>query len=1073
VPEVLTVLRIDIGPDPQDAARLRRVADEAGATVVTDGGATTVVAAFPFASDAANAVLRLAAGSPDGPAVAIPRMRLSTGEAVAHDGEVSGPARDRVDALAAVAGEAAVLMTASTAVMVHHTLPPGAELVDRGVVALGPQRPERVYELRTGPGTRGPDDDAAASNLGWARRAATRVMVGREEHIALLEAAWAAALTGERRVVVLAGDPGIGKTTVAAELALRVHAGGGTVLYGRWDEEGLAPYQALREALGTYAAACPRSLMRADLSVRADEVARLLPEIAAHIGGVRPPLAEDPEAERVRLFDAVRDWLSAIAARRPLLLVLDDLQWADRSSLMLLRHILDAPPADPLLVVLTRRDGDTEGLGPLHALGSLAGADIERVEVAGLDPEDVTELVVRAIGRPVDEDEAAVSGWLATETAGNPLYVYEILAGLDPDDPAAALRQVREQLPARVHDVVHWRLSRLAPGVTDVLGAAALVGEEFPLDVLSAVVDVRPLDLRNLLDDATRAGVVRDVGERRVAFTHAVVRRALQDELAPDRATALHRRIGEALADRNHGGEGAPAAEIAHHLLVSADAATAGRAVRWARAAADHARRETAFENAVWFLTRAIDVLDRFPPDEVDLTADIACEIRLEAAEAHDRAGEFAARDRRHLEAADLAQRLGRADLFVRAALGYGGRLPAVPPPNPTARALLEQARLLLPPRDGRALALTLARLAHVIYSDSGHGERLVLAAEAEAMARRLDAPVVLASVLCSRMLAVDGPDDVEDHLEMGAEVIRIGEQTGDADVVLQGARARVHALFTVGAHDAARDLADRFAGLADTVRHPEHLRLATMWRVMWAILEGRFAAGEAEADELRQRLERAGHPQVLTIYFAEVYVSLWLQGRLPEILPVLDAGIQLDPDALDTWAVRTWALAGVGDVAGAQESLRMHPAEDLASFDRSYTWLVAVVGAAVGAVAAGDEAWAGAVHAALLPYSGRNCVLGHAAFLGAVDHHVGVLDTVLGRPDDAVDHLAAALDRHRVIGARPWAALSGAWLASALAERNGRGDAARAAELDAESREVAAELGVEALPPRHPALSG
>jgi tetratricopeptide (TPR) repeat protein len=1072
VPEVLTVLRIDMGPDHPDAARVRAVAGEAGATAIVNGGATTVVAAFPFASDAANAVLRLA-GAAAGPS-GVPRMRLSTGEAVMQDGEVSGPARDRVDALAAVGGEAAVLMTASTAVMVHHTLPPGAELVDRGVVALGPQRAERIYELRTGPGVRGPDDDAAASNLGWARRAATRVMVGREAHVAHLEAAWAAALTGERRVVVLAGDPGIGKTTVAAELALRVHAGGGIVLYGRWDEEGLAPYQALREALGSYAAACPRALLRADLSVRADEVARLLPEIAAHIGGVRPPLAEDPEAERLRLFDAVRDWLGAIAARRPLLLVLDDLQWADRSSLRLLRHILDAPPADPLLVVLTRRDGDAQGLGPLHALGSLAGVDIERIEVAGLDPEAVTELVVRAIGRPVDDDEAAVSGWLAEETAGNPLYVHEILAGLDPDDPAAALRQVREHLPDRVHDVVRWRLSRLAPGVTDVLGAASLIGEEFPLDVLSAVVDVRPLDLRNQLDDATRAGVVRDVGERRVAFAHAVVRRALQDELAPERATALHRRIGEALADRNHGGEGAPAAEIAHHLLVSADAATAGRAVRWARAAADHARRETAFENAVWFLTRAIDLLDRFPPDrDVELTADTACELRLEAAEAHDRAGEFAARDRRYLEAADLAQKLGRADLFVRAALGYGGRLPAVPPPNPTARALLEQARLLLPPRDSRALALTLARLAHVIYSDSGHDERLALAAEAEAMARRLDAPVVLASVLCSRMLAVDGPDDVEDHLETGAEVIRIGEQTGDADVVLQGARARVQALFTVGAHDAARDLAERFAGLADTVRHPDHLRLATMWQVMWAILEGRFAEGEARASELRQRLEQAGHPQVLTIYFAEVFVALWMQGRLPEIIPVLDAGIQLDPDALDTWAVRTWALAGVGDTAGAQESLRVHPGEELAAFDRSFTWLVAVVGAAVGAVATGDEVWAAAAHTALLPYSGRNCVLGHAAYLGAVDHHLGVLDLVLGRHDDAVDRLTQGLDRHRVIGARPWAALSGAWLANALSERGGRGDAARAAALDTESRDLAAELGVEALPPPHAALSG
>ena len=217
---------------------------------------------------------------------------------------------------------------------------------------------ERVHELRwTAAGIPG-EGDAGASNLGWARRATARPVVGRAEPVA--EPGGGVGRGAHRRPPGggLAGDPGIGKTTVAAELALRAHAGGGTVLYGRWDEEGLAPYQAVREALGTYAAACPRPLLRADVAAHADELARLLPDVGARVGGLRPPLVDDPDAERLRLFDAVGDWLGVIAARRPVLLVLDDLQWADRSSLLLLRHVLDQPPAGPLLVVVTSRDGE-------------------------------------------------------------------------------------------------------------------------------------------------------------------------------------------------------------------------------------------------------------------------------------------------------------------------------------------------------------------------------------------------------------------------------------------------------------------------------------------------------------------------------------------------------------------------------------------------------------------------------------------------------------------------------------------------------------------------------------------
>ena len=473
----------------------------------------------------------------------------------------------------------------------------------------------------------------------------------------------------------------------------------------------------------------------------------------------------------------------------------------------------------------------------------------------------------------------------------------------------------------------------------------------------------------------------------------------------------------------------------------------------------------------MWFLSRAVDVHESYG-DGTAGARGLACELRLDVADAHDRAGEFIARDRRHLEAAELARDLARSDLITRAALGYGGRLPAAPPTNPRARKLLEEVLDRLPASDSRARALALARLAHVRHGDAPHAERKALADEAEAMARRLDAPVVLASVLCSRVLALDGPDDLDEHLDIGAEVIRIGEQTGDQDLVLQGARARIHPLFVVGAHDAARDLADRFARLAATVRHPDHLRIAAMWQIMWAGLQGRFAEAEAEAGELRDRLEAAGHPQAGNLHAAETFVHRWLQGTLAGATPGVEGEEQLSPAGFTWWAMHAWALAGVGRTESLARNLRDRGVAELAAVDASYNWLMAVVGVAVAASSAADPAWARAAHDALAPYSGRNCVMGYAAYLGAVDHHLGTLAAVLGRPDEAVEHLGAALERHRTIEARPWVALSAAWAANVLAERDGPGDAERSASLYAEASAVAAELDMRSLPAPHARLT-
>jgi hypothetical protein len=1098
----MTILLVDVSVGPGDSP------DQAGwdpldETVASAGGAifertvdlarsgTIALAAFHIAADAAAAAVRLAealpaaeVSRPDRPPL---RIALCTGEVDPADDGYRGPAVERALQLAALPVDGTILVSASTAVMISHALLRGSDLVDLGGLPVSEHRHERVHELRlpATPGDGVAADDIGASNLGWARRAAAGLVVGRDGPVELLEGAWERARRGEHRIVVVSGDPGIGKTTVAAELALRLHAAGALVLYGRWDEEALAPYQAIREALGTYAAATPKALLRGDLANHAEDLARLLPDLGARIGGVRAALVDDPDAERRRLFDAVTHWLGAAAARRPVLLVLDDLQWAERSSLLLLRHVLDDPPDAPVLVVVTLRDGDVEGMGPLHTLGLFeAGDDVERLELSGLPPSAIERLVAQALGRPVDDEEAQIARWLADETAGNPLFVQEILRGLDAADPGGSLRAVRDRLPERLYDVVRWRLERLGPQVADALAAASFIGAEFGLDVLAATLDRPAIEVRGCLDDAVHAGLVRDATDERLAFAHAVVRRTLQEELPADRTAGLHRRIADVLAER---ADLSSAAEIAHHYLNAADngltagappgaapspaahadaAATAALAVRWGRAAADQARRETAFEGAVWFLDRVVAVHDRAGTDEA-----LACELLLELAEAHDRAGEFTARDRRHLEAAELARAIDRTDLFTRAALGYGGRLPAAAPPNPAAQGLLEEALARLAPSDSRARALALARLSQVLTLAAPHAERQAESNEAVAMARRLDAPVVLASVLVSRSLALDGPDDVDEQLELGAEVMAIGRQTGDPDLVLQGARARVQALFVIGRHTEAQILARELTALAHEVRHPDHLRIASMWATMWAVIEGRFDEAQARADALRDELRAAGHSQAQLVNVAQTFVLRLLHGGLDVLRPVIEAGRQPEAYRLNIWSLRAWLEAGCGNLDRARGLLEEEAPAQLATQDRGYLWLPTVVGAAAAASLTGHGRWASAAHEALLPYAGRNVVMGYASFLGALDHHLGTLDATLGRPDAAADELEAGLERHRVLGARPFVALSARWLADVLSARDAAGDADRALILHAESVALEEELGLPSLPPLHPEL--
>jgi transcriptional regulator with XRE-family HTH domain len=916
----------------------------------------------------------------------------------------------------------------------------------------------------------GPDDDANASNVVWIESAASAAFVDREEELGVLREAWSSAKAGHRVLTLIAGEPGIGKTALTAELARDVQAADGLVLYGRWDEHVLAPYQAFREALDDYARACPDAVLRQDLAGLAEEIGRLCPEPAGRIGASAAPPQAAAEAERFRLFESIDTWIRRIAARHPVLLVLDDLQWADEPSLLLLQHLMRARRSTPLLTAAMYRDIGPERSEFSAALPALTrDIDCRRLSLHGLEHHAVTALLEDAVGLPIGERESVMVAKLEWETAGNPFFLIEMAKHLSDvgafDREVHRLGETPAEIPQSVRDMIRSRLRRLSDPCVEALAIASLIGERFDAALLASAASLADAATADLLEEAAQARLITEIDLTETGqldlwrFSHSLTRRVTSEELSRGHRARLHQRIGETLESR----PGTPPAELAHHFGAAASRGSAQKAVQYGRLAGQRALREVAAEVAVRHFRRALELLDRFGPDDQALR----CELLLDLADAHDRAGEYAARDERFAEAADTARRLGSGELFARAALGYGGILPAAVRPDLRAQALLEEALERLGEKDNGAQATVLARLAHWLHYARRYQDRLELSDRSVAMARDADDPQTLATVLLHRCWALDGPDDVDDALRVATEILHISDKLADPEGRLEGLRIQLAAQFENGAHSAAVQTAHDLKMLAQEVRHPEFIRLAAMWDIAIASLEGRFREAEERSGQLGRRLEQIGHPQAALIAIAQSASWRLLEGRATEYIPLFEALSVAEPANLAWPAITAWSLAESGARDRAAELLGRTDPAAAAAADKNYLWWAVIVGFSAAAELTEDRRWAQALYELAAPYARSNCTLGLASFLGAADHWLGVLAGTAGRLTEAAAHLEAALARHREMGARPWTALTEEAYGHVLSMRGQAADSAQAARLAESAMRTADELGLVAVTSR------
>jgi predicted ATPase len=617
-----------------------------------------------------------------------------------------------------------------------------------------------------------------------------RSFVGRARELAELEEGLHDAIEGRGRLFLISGEPGIGKTRLADELADRAAARGVKVLWGRcWEGDGAPANWPWIQVVRALAAGTEPATLRSQVGAGAPYLSQLVPEIGAE--GLLPAASASPESARFHLFDAVTTLLKRASAHAPLMLVLDDFHAADLPSLRLLQFLARDLREARLLAFVTYRDSEMQA----RATAGEIVADLIRqgraVHLQGLSEPDVARLIEGTNGAvPTARLVSAVHG----TTEGNPFFIEEMLRHLvesgaiieregrwTTDRPPDALG-----LPAGVREVVGQRLARLSGACNSVLTIAAVVGREFGLDTLQCVSELDVAQALQAIEEAAAAGIVREMPRAvgRYIFSHALIRETLYGALTGTRRVRIHRQIGEVLESLYAAHPEPHLSELAYHFHEAAPGGDVARAVEYARRAAEGATASLAFEEAARLYRLAVQTLEDHAPADRRLR----CELLLAQGEAETRAGGLSGATETFQRAADVARELGASEQFARAALGCGGRFVwAIGASDDRLIALLEESLRMLGEEDSVLRVRVLARLAtalvgRVLYWRDSLDRSDSLSRQAMEMARRLEDAAVLAYALDARYFALFGPDFVEERLAIATEMVQLAEKSGDRE---------------------------------------------------------------------------------------------------------------------------------------------------------------------------------------------------------------------------------------------------------------------------------------------------
>jgi len=895
-------------------------------------------------------------------------------------------------------------------------------------------------------------------------------LVGRDAELASLRRAIEAARGGSAQVVAVAGEPGIGKTRIVDEAAAEAGAAGAAVVRGRAGEESRAygPWRAALRPLVAAASGLPArvldDLRRLTGDGRAPAVAPVAPVDPAPARGVAgdAPAAPDAEEQRLRMFDAVVELVRAAVRERELFVALEDVHDADRSSLLLLGHLLQAAPDARLVVVLTYRSADLGAAHPLAAaLEALEGERrLTRVALHGL-PEAA---VARFLPPGVDVAPAAVRE-LHERTAGNPFFLRELVRLLA---ERGALGGDGATLPAlvpeRVREVVGRRLEPLEPATREVLAIAGVVGRPFTIAGVARVGGLGREDVAQALEPALAGRLVeaRADAPGRFGFAHAIVRDAVYDELPQALRARLHSSVAAVLRESLEAGGEATAAEAAHHALEAARSGADPQAA-WAlslEAAREAAGLQAHAEAAVHY-AGALEALEL----GAEATQADRLETTLSLAAAAFAAGDIEAARRRFRAVAAAARRTGAAEVHARAAIGFSEvqRYGSI---DDDAIALLQDALDGLPPQDSALRARASARLGLRLDPLTDQARREALLDDGVAMARRLGDTDALVSLLSAAALVHWPHERAAARAAATEEVLALAARGADLAAVFWARTIKLRDALEEGRLDAVDAELDRLARMAAESRRTYYRWCLLVLQAARAIFGGRLAEGERLADEAVALNRRHGDDadQEHTVQ----RLALALQRRRPQDAPLAALGdYAARYPALPVWeamlAQAEWAMRSDGG-----RGVEAQSGDGFAALLRSPDWLCGLALLAEPVAAAGTTEQVERLAAALAPHAARNVVMDDAwAAFGPVARPLGVLAAAAGRPDEAAARFAQAVELAARWRAPGWElAAIGDWLRSGAHAPDALRDRGIALARDLELPWIAAELAAQTTTP-------